>query len=468
MAAAAPPDPERAERTAVFERTKMCKFFILGVCAKGTSCRFAHDPSDLQDLPDLARTKLCKSLISTGSCNNPDCRYAHNKEEIRAMPVPGPTVKKPGPDEANRPRPLVPGKVTSSTVAAAPLNGSGQYGLGVMDSASATLEAGTATPPLWPQQPEALSSVMQAALVQMGQAAQAHAAEAARLQAMAAQLKGMLPNPGLDGSPGFSPFMGLPGGQTDPNANAFAPPTNGLLGSGGYFFQPSSSPTSRGMSAGTGPTLSRLGATADATDASAPVGGLMPTLTVKNTFLDFADPGTPLAPLRLVKTAQAALCTLGGDSTCCDSPLSDSRTPGEGNLGFAMSRALAGEPVQIMPESLRSMSSHSMALECLQEEDDEVTSGFGAQPNTAWPTTSPMGSSTSPLRAPLPAPTGRLRTTLSSLTEEHDPLRSNLHSLGDDRVPWLLDGGSATGSPITPGPLSFVEGHRQQPGTFVH
>lgn len=73
-------------RTQVFEKTKMCKFHILGACAKGASCRFAHFPSELNNLPDLACTKLCKALIATGLCDNPECRYAHSQEELRPMP----------------------------------------------------------------------------------------------------------------------------------------------------------------------------------------------------------------------------------------------------------------------------------------------------------------------------------------------------------------------------------------------
>eukprot|EP00401_Gymnodinium_catenatum_P064704 CAMPEP_0117470658 /NCGR_PEP_ID=MMETSP0784-20121206/7328_1 /TAXON_ID=39447 /ORGANISM="" /LENGTH=652 /DNA_ID=CAMNT_0005264751 /DNA_START=81 /DNA_END=2039 /DNA_ORIENTATION=+ len=64
----------------------MCKFHILGMCAKGDDCHFAHVRDDLQLLPDLYRTKLCKTLINTGICNDPSCRYAHNKDELRIVP----------------------------------------------------------------------------------------------------------------------------------------------------------------------------------------------------------------------------------------------------------------------------------------------------------------------------------------------------------------------------------------------
>jgi len=76
----------RAERVAVFGKTKMCKFFILGVCTKGSECAFAHDPAEMMPVPDLSRTKICKSLINTGSCEDPDCKYAHNKDELRNVP----------------------------------------------------------------------------------------------------------------------------------------------------------------------------------------------------------------------------------------------------------------------------------------------------------------------------------------------------------------------------------------------
>lgn len=74
------------ERRSIFAKTKMCKFFILGTCTKGSDCRFAHHAEELNQLPDLFCTKLCKALISTGRCNDKDCRYAHNKGELRSSP----------------------------------------------------------------------------------------------------------------------------------------------------------------------------------------------------------------------------------------------------------------------------------------------------------------------------------------------------------------------------------------------
>mmetsp|Transcript_46149 Transcript_46149/g.133745 ORF Transcript_46149/g.133745 Transcript_46149/m.133745 type:complete len:417 (-) Transcript_46149:60-1310(-) len=77
---------EPGERTVIFSKTKMCKFHILGMCSKGSGCRFAHHKDELNPLPDLSCTKLCKTLISTGSCEDPNCSYAHNREELRALP----------------------------------------------------------------------------------------------------------------------------------------------------------------------------------------------------------------------------------------------------------------------------------------------------------------------------------------------------------------------------------------------
>lgn len=76
----------RDKRTYIFAKTKMCKFFILGTCAKGAECRFAHFREELSELPDLCCTKLCKTLIRTGQCLDRNCRYAHNRQELRATP----------------------------------------------------------------------------------------------------------------------------------------------------------------------------------------------------------------------------------------------------------------------------------------------------------------------------------------------------------------------------------------------
>jgi len=80
MDAAAAKNPNRNTQ---FSKTKLCRFNLLGICAKGLQCPFAHGSAELAPLPDLRCTKLCKQLLSTGSCTTPGCTYAHTKEELR-------------------------------------------------------------------------------------------------------------------------------------------------------------------------------------------------------------------------------------------------------------------------------------------------------------------------------------------------------------------------------------------------
>lgn len=79
-----PASETRAEsRADIFAKTKMCKFNLMGSCAKGSACMFAHASEEMAPTPDLFRTKICKNLINTGFCEDKNCSYAHNKEELR-------------------------------------------------------------------------------------------------------------------------------------------------------------------------------------------------------------------------------------------------------------------------------------------------------------------------------------------------------------------------------------------------
>merc|ERR1719329_1400083 len=75
--------PGSESRAWHFSKTKMCKFEIIGMCAKGSLCPFAHAKREMRPLPDLTRTKLCTTLIETGACHNANCTYAHNRDELR-------------------------------------------------------------------------------------------------------------------------------------------------------------------------------------------------------------------------------------------------------------------------------------------------------------------------------------------------------------------------------------------------
>jgi len=67
----------------MFHKTKLCKFFPMGLCNHGRHCKYAHAVKDLNPMPDLCCTKLCPGLTATGACNKQRCTYAHCQEELR-------------------------------------------------------------------------------------------------------------------------------------------------------------------------------------------------------------------------------------------------------------------------------------------------------------------------------------------------------------------------------------------------
>eukprot|EP00933_Yihiella_yeosuensis_P061048 TRINITY_DN63870_c0_g1_i1.p1 TRINITY_DN63870_c0_g1~~TRINITY_DN63870_c0_g1_i1.p1 ORF type:complete len:340 (-),score=70.34 TRINITY_DN63870_c0_g1_i1:250-1269(-) len=79
-----PTGPKQQARNSQFSKTKLCRFELLGMCAKGEKCPFAHGGVELRALPDLRCTKLCKELLTTGQCSTPSCFYAHSKHELRS------------------------------------------------------------------------------------------------------------------------------------------------------------------------------------------------------------------------------------------------------------------------------------------------------------------------------------------------------------------------------------------------
>eukprot|EP00930_Biecheleria_cincta_P007351 TRINITY_DN10855_c0_g1_i1.p1 TRINITY_DN10855_c0_g1~~TRINITY_DN10855_c0_g1_i1.p1 ORF type:complete len:275 (+),score=54.05 TRINITY_DN10855_c0_g1_i1:80-904(+) len=69
----------------LFSKTKMCRYYRVGKCAKGMQCPWAHDASELKAAPDLRCTKLCKELITKGKCTKVNCNFAHSKAECRTL-----------------------------------------------------------------------------------------------------------------------------------------------------------------------------------------------------------------------------------------------------------------------------------------------------------------------------------------------------------------------------------------------
>merc|ERR1740117_2694558 len=74
----------RAERSAGFTKTRLCKFYQEGNCTRGKKCTFAHGEVDQHLQVQPLGMKLCKTLIATGRCKNQNCRYAHSKEQMAA------------------------------------------------------------------------------------------------------------------------------------------------------------------------------------------------------------------------------------------------------------------------------------------------------------------------------------------------------------------------------------------------
>lgn len=67
------------------QKTKMCKFFLLGKCIRGSSCQFAHDERELRPVPDLSCTKTCPTWAAHGHCDRPSCPFAHGRDELRRV-----------------------------------------------------------------------------------------------------------------------------------------------------------------------------------------------------------------------------------------------------------------------------------------------------------------------------------------------------------------------------------------------
>eukprot|EP00434_Breviolum_minutum_P006508 symbB.v1.2.005744.t1/scaffold307.1/size232847/9 len=73
-----------AKRLAAHKQTRLCKFFAVGACTKGSSCPFAHGTSHLREQPDFSKTRLCTDFMERGHCAKGDsCKFAHGKRDLR-------------------------------------------------------------------------------------------------------------------------------------------------------------------------------------------------------------------------------------------------------------------------------------------------------------------------------------------------------------------------------------------------
>jgi len=70
---------------AIFRKTKMCKFHMVGRCMRNGACAFAHSAAELEPLPVFHFTKMCPEFSETGSCaRGAACTFAHKASELRA------------------------------------------------------------------------------------------------------------------------------------------------------------------------------------------------------------------------------------------------------------------------------------------------------------------------------------------------------------------------------------------------
>mmetsp|Transcript_51102 Transcript_51102/g.164024 ORF Transcript_51102/g.164024 Transcript_51102/m.164024 type:complete len:309 (+) Transcript_51102:117-1043(+) len=74
------------QRMQLFSKTRLCRFYEMGRCRKGTSCPFAHGDLDVRDIPNLYKTMICERWARR-LCpfSNVECRFAHGVEDLRAM-----------------------------------------------------------------------------------------------------------------------------------------------------------------------------------------------------------------------------------------------------------------------------------------------------------------------------------------------------------------------------------------------
>jgi len=168
-----PPPVDPNHSTDIFFKTKMCKFHILGVCARGDQCLYAHSKEQLIPMPDLSYTKLCPTLIRSGQCKDSACKFAHDRDELRTSATHrGRKLCKINVREQAPPAPRGKGASRGALDGSTGSGGARHTPLGTWHDAphhlpheQAGLRLGNGMPP--PQDMTAMATSMQAQMVQM-------------------------------------------------------------------------------------------------------------------------------------------------------------------------------------------------------------------------------------------------------------------------------------------------------------
>jgi len=86
MARRAPVARERFQLQ--FRKSRMCRFYVRGECAKGEQCMFAHGLQEVTCAPDLRKTSLCPDWQS-GRCplSAEACLRAHGPGDLHGTPA---------------------------------------------------------------------------------------------------------------------------------------------------------------------------------------------------------------------------------------------------------------------------------------------------------------------------------------------------------------------------------------------
>jgi len=92
----------KPQKNGKFFKTKVCKFYVAGMCTRGQQCVYSHSTAETRNLPDLYKTELCASFSYHGWCSKGGaCRFAHGSSELRitsTSPKQIPTTHKALPD----------------------------------------------------------------------------------------------------------------------------------------------------------------------------------------------------------------------------------------------------------------------------------------------------------------------------------------------------------------------------------